>query len=100
MWLSHAAVKAKRRRRRLERKWKKTGREEIRLQYRQACRQANSLIVEARQKYHRDQLNDASENPRRKWAIVRNILHQNSLADTRPFSECLELANKLSRFFS
>ena len=75
------------------------GREEIRLQYRQACRQTNSLIVESRQKYHRDQLNDASKKPRRKWSIIRNILHQNSLSDARPISECRELANKLSRFF-
>jgi len=71
----------------------------VRLEYRQACRQANEAIVEARQKFNQDQLNAARDNPRTKWSIIRNILHHNALSDSKPFKECQDLTNKLSLFF-
>lgn len=44
-WLSEEAVAAKQTRRRLERKWKLTGLEAVRVAYRGACRVANRLIA-------------------------------------------------------
>jgi len=54
-WLSPEAVNAKKHRRRLERRWKSTGAECDRIDYRKACRHANKLINESRntQRYHR-----------------------------------------------
>jgi len=43
-WLSSEAIAAKRSRRRLERRWRTTGAEAHRSEYRQACRKANQLI--------------------------------------------------------
>jgi len=43
-WLSDEAIGAKRLRRRLERRWRFTGLEADRINYRRACRDANRLI--------------------------------------------------------
>ena len=54
-WLSAEAVNAdaKRGRRRLERRWKATGAETDRLNYRRACRKANQLINASRSDHYR-----------------------------------------------
>src|SRR5271163_1457623 len=51
-WLSKEAVEAKRARRRLERKWKSTGLEAVRVAYREACRVANRLIMDSRRAFY------------------------------------------------
>jgi hypothetical protein len=58
-WLSADAVEAKRCRRRLEKRWKRSGRHESdRVRYRAACRRANRLIVESRRSYYNQRLQD------------------------------------------
>ena len=48
-WLSDDAISAKRERRKLERKWKKSGDEQDRIKYRKHCRVTNRKILGARQ---------------------------------------------------
>jgi len=50
-WLSVEAVAAKQRRRQLERRWKATGYEAVRVEYRRACKVANQLINESRRQH-------------------------------------------------
>ena len=51
-WLSAEAVSAKRERRRMERRWQWTRKEEDRLEYRRVCRTTNKLINKSRQDYY------------------------------------------------
>jgi len=99
-WLSPEACRAKRRRRRLERKWKKSGSDEVRVKYRQACREANEAIINSRSQYYAGQIDHAQANPRKKWSIIRSLLHSSTKAEYRSESECRVLADKLILFFA
>jgi hypothetical protein len=86
-WLSEEAIEAKRARRRLERKWVKTGRtvESIRKEYRAACRAANELITESRRKFYAERVTQSSHDPRALWRCVKGLLHTNHSAEN---NEC------------
>ena len=73
-WLSEPAREAKRRRRRLEKKWKRTKLETDRIDYRTACREAGTLINESRRKFISDEINNCSTSKQR-WSKINNILH-------------------------
>jgi len=62
-------------RRRLERRWRTTGAEADRSEYRQACRKANQLINASRTTYYRQCINEAGSNYRLRWKIVNDLLH-------------------------
>ena len=76
-WLSPEAVTAKRRRRKLERRWKATGEESDRGAYRAACHTANSLINQSRNQFRCRRIIQAKDNPRRLWNSVKTLLHSN-----------------------
>ena len=63
-WLSDDAVHAKRVRRRLERRWKKTRCDEDRAVYRGACHAANSAIKRSRESFHQQRLQAAAGDHR------------------------------------
>ena len=77
-WLSPEAVEAKRTRRRLERRWRKTSLEIDRIAYRTACRHANKLILQSRSATSLSLLADVAGNSRKTWASVKNLLHTQS----------------------
>jgi Reverse transcriptase (RNA-dependent DNA polymerase)/Endonuclease-reverse transcriptase len=76
-WLSADAVAAKRMRRRLERRWKRSGYDHDRIEYRAACRRANSLINASRNQHRYERVIAAGRDPRRVWTAVKNLLHVN-----------------------
>ena len=63
-WLSPEATDAKKRRRRLERRWKASNAESDRLVYRDACSSANKLIKKSRAASNIECINEASKNPK------------------------------------
>src|SRR6218665_1842396 len=73
-WLSPEASQAKKERRRLERKWKRSGLEEDRQCCRRHCRFTNKLINESRSSYFHSQL-ESAKNPRDRWRISQHLLH-------------------------
>ena len=75
-WLSEAAVAAKRKRRQLECRWKRTQLESDRVAYRAACRVANS----SRSAFYNDRLTVASGDQRTVWRVAKELLH----SDSRP----------------
>jgi len=98
-WLSSSAVRAKRTRRRLERRWRRTGLDEDRAIYRRACRTANAEITKARESFHRQRLESTTGNPRAQWRVVRELLHSNeSDADLEP-ADARKLCDSFSNFF-
>ena len=62
-WLSPAAVEAKKRKRRLERRWKSSNKEADRIAYRASCRSANALITESRIAANLERINESLEGP-------------------------------------
>jgi hypothetical protein len=77
-WLSDDAAAAKRTRRRLERKWKATNLEDVRVSYRKACRVANKLITESRRAFYARRVTESSRDPRALWRCVKGLLHTKS----------------------
>ena len=77
-WLSKEARDAKKHRRRLERRWKRTGAEDTRVEYRESCRLTNRLITDSRKKYFSDKISQ-SDGSRGRWSVVKNLLHSNGL---------------------
>ena len=94
-WLSLEAVAAKQTRRRLERRWKSTGLESIRVAYRVACRVANRLISQARKMHCAQAVAQSSRDPRTLWRAVKGLLHTNkSSTESQP-----GLCNSFATFF-
>ena len=95
-WLSENAVAAKRARRRLERKWKATGLEGIRIAYRLACRTANKLITESRRAFFASRVSESSHDPRALWRCVKGLLHTNNTSTNHEPG----MSNRFSTFFN
>ena len=98
-WLSPEAVDAKKRRRKLERRWKASNAEPDRLAYRAACSSANKLITTSFAAFNLERINEASKNPKRLWTTVKSILHSSPPNEqlSSPISQ--SLANSLASFF-
>ena len=73
-WISADALAANRNRRKLERRWKRTGDVSDRTEYRGACRHANRLIRESRRKYFEDRIH-ASSDSKQRWTTIKQLLH-------------------------
>ena len=70
-WLSQDAVNAKRDRRCLERRWRRTKSDADRIACRQACRRANKLINTSRRDFYRGQLESAVDS-RDRWKLTQS----------------------------
>ena len=77
-WLTPEAIKAKRTRRRLERRWKSTKNEEDRKEYRKSCQTVNKIINSSRSDYMKQRLADCT-NPGDRWKAVRHSTHEQYL---------------------
>ena len=98
-WLSPMAIEAKKRRRRLERRWKSSNEETDRLAYRASCRSANALITESRIAANLERINEASKNPRSLWSSIKTLLHSSPPSEQLPPSVSKPLAESLASFF-
>ena len=98
LWLSKEAREAKKRRRRLERRWKRTGDENTRVEYRKTCRSTNRLITDSRKKYFSDKITQ-SDDSRGRWRIVKDLLHTNGSRLLRTADEARLFCNTVARFF-
>lgn len=87
-WLSPEAVAAKQERRRLERLWKATRRESVRVNYRRSCRAANRLITESRRAYCALRVTESSSDPRMLWRTVKSLLHPGSSSNNHQPGLC------------
>jgi hypothetical protein len=100
-WLSDAARAAKRKRRRLERRWLSNARnEDVRVAYRAACRAANVEINMSRATFYKERLSATAGDQRAGWRVVKELLHSD---DRRPVSdpqEAARLCDVFGRFFA
>jgi hypothetical protein len=98
-WLSAEAVQAKRTRRRLERKWRSTKDIACYTEYRKVCRSANKAIVESRRNFYRQRIDATETDPRKRWATVRDLLHQTESPEVLSTDDCQRLSNAFADFF-
>ena len=99
-WLSEAAVAAKRKRRQLERHWKRTGAESDRVAYRAACRAANDEINASRSAYYTQQLTEVAGNQRATWRLAKELLHSDDDSPTISPQDASSLCDGFCRCFS
>ena len=98
-WLSAEAVQAKRTRRRLERKWRSTKVIACYTEYRKVCRSTNKAIVESRRNFYRQRIDATETDPRKRWATVRDLLHQTESPEVLSTDDCQCLSNAFADFF-
>ena len=101
-WLSPEANDAKKRRRRLGRRWKASKSESDRKVYRSACSTANKLIIKSCAAGRSDKLEcikGASKNPKRLWSKIKSLLYSSPPAEQLSPSLSQPLANSLASFF-
>jgi len=99
-WLEPEAVAAKQLRRRLERRWKKSGHESDRAAYRAVCQHANTLINSSRNRHRYQRVVEAGNNSRRVWSAVKDLLYINQHDPiTEPTEEDSVFCSTLATFF-
>ena len=96
-YLRADAALAKRRRRRLERRWNKTESEPDRVAYRQACKEANKLIIESRENNFKKRIAESDQKDR--WKVITDLLHCGDNAPTSHYDDAQDLCNSFSSFF-
>jgi len=74
-WLSNEAIVAKRLGRKLEHRWKSTGAETDRVEYRAACRTADVLINSSCNQHHHQRIVELKCDSRRTWSEVKMLLY-------------------------
>ena len=98
-WLNHDAILARRQRRRLERRYRRTRLEADRVAYRTACRSTNNIINNARRDYVGSKLTEAGSDCRARWRITNELLHRRRVTPTVPGDD-INRAESLCQFFS
>lgn len=99
-WLSLRAVDAKRRRRRLERRWRRTHAEADRVAYRVCCREANLEINRSREAFFHERLTTAGTDQKARWRVVRELLHTDDRREEPTSEQAQRLCADFSSFFS
>ena len=99
-WLSEAAVAAKQNRRRLERRWKKTGTEADRVAYRAACRAASAEINASRSAFYTNRLEEVAGDHRATWRITKELLHSDDRPPVPSRQDAAKLCDGFCRFFA
>ena len=97
--LSAAAVDAKRRRRQLERRWKRTDAELDRVAYHAACRAVNAEITTARKSFYNSRLLEAGGDHKATWRVAKELLHCDDRPSDPSPKEAAKLWEDFSRFF-
>ena len=92
-------VAAKRRRRQLERRWKNTKSEFDRVAYTAACHKTNTLITKSLRDYFAGKINDAGQNVRRRWSVIRALLDSTLPSELLSKTESETLCNSFHDFF-
>ena len=77
----------------MERLWKATRMESVRVNYRKACRAANKRITESRRIYCSLRVTESSHDSRTLWRTVKSLLHPGISSTNRQPGLCDTFAN-------
>ena len=98
-WMTQEILKAKVRRRRLERVWRRTRYRHDRSRYRVQCNLCNRIMEKAKANFYANIILENSEDPKKLWKSINNSLHRFS-APSLPANLSLKtICEKFSNFF-
>ena len=92
-------MKAKTLRHNLERNWRRSRTNLDRSRYKQQCHLCNRMTTKAKSKYLADVISANSDNPRRLWNSINNILHRIPPPALPEFTSVKSFCDHFSRYF-
>ena len=98
-WMTPEIMKAKTLRHNLERTWRRSRTHLDRSRYKQQCHLCNRMMTKAKSKYLADVIAENSDNPRRLWNSINNILHRIPPPALPEFTSVKSLCDHSSRYF-
>ena len=99
-WFNADIKNARREKRKAERKWRRSGKHDDMMSYKQIKKRKNRLMNEARSQYYRDFINDNSSNLKKLFAAANTLLDQRKKNTVLPpCDDKLELAYTMGSYF-
>ena len=95
-WFTSSLLSEKRRKRQLERLWRKTGKASDRMAFRKQCHLFNRQLQKAQSDYYKSLVLN-STSPKSLWNSINKILHRST---SSPLPSLLHLAELFNNFFS
>ena len=92
-------MKAKTLRHNLERTWRRSRTHLDRSRHKHQCHLCNRMMTKAKSKYLADVISENSDNPRRLWNSINNILHRIPPPALPEFTSVKSLCDHFSRYF-
>ena len=99
-WISPQILEAKRKRRQLERRWRRTRLTIDRSRYNAQVHFCNRLHTKAKNQWYSDLIDENQSNPKKLWNAIGTILHRTTSSVLPDCSTVQALANSFSEFFS
>ena len=99
-WMSLEIILAKRRRRYLERVWRRTRSPLDRYRYNKQLHLCNRMMSKSKSDYYTSLLSNNSANPRHMWNSVNNILHREKSKPLPGYTSLDTLCSSFSKFFT
>ena len=98
-WITQEIIKAKVRRRRLERVWRRTSYRHDRSRYRVQCNLCNRIMEKAKANLYANIILENSEDPNKLWKSINNILHRFPAPSLPENLSLKTICEKFSNFF-
>ena len=98
-WITPEFMEAKRKKRFLEKKWRRTKSLEDRSVFRRQVNLCNGLLYQAKCKFYTDLINDNQTDPKALWKQLNTVLHRTPVSVLPKDVSSASLANRFSTFF-
>ena len=98
-WMTSKLLDCKRSCRQLERRWRRSRSGYNRSKYRNYRNLCNRLMTEAKSQYFSNLIDENSENPRRLWNTINNILHRTPAAALPESNNVKSLCEHFAKYF-
>ena len=99
-WFNYEIKEAKRKRRKLERKWRSSGLETDRLQFTSMRNKTTRLMETARREFYTDFINENCADQRKLFKAANQLLGRHDDVTFPPHSDPANLANQFGMFFA
>ena len=99
-FINSEILAAKRRKRKLEREWRKDNSAINRSRYRAAVNHFNRLVECAKTKHYSDMVRENEDNPKALWNSIKKVLHRSPKMVLPDYTTMNSLVNTFGRYFA
>ena len=99
-FINSEILAAKRRKRKLEREWRKDNSAINRSRYRAAVNHFNHLVECAKTKHYSDMVRENEDNPKALWNSIKKVLHRSPKMVLPDYTTMNSLVNTFGRYFA